>query len=246
MVKILFKTLFAVVVGAVLSMGQAVAAEFTVTVKNLTNGIYFTPLLITAHDGETHLFETGSPASAALQAMAEGGKISGLIEMVGGEDRDTVANPVGDVLPPGGIVSDVYFNTNRTRNRYLSLVAMLLPTNDGFVGLDSLRIPRIPGTYRYYLVGYDAGTEANDERITGGGDPGVPGIPADPGGNAGTGGSGVADTDKNSTVHIHRGVIGDTDSGDGISDLDSTIHRWLNPVAEIVIEVHSRRHGRDH
>ena len=37
------------------------------------------------------------------------------------------------------------------------LAAMLLPTNDGFVGLDSLRIPIIPGRYRYYLLGYDAG-----------------------------------------------------------------------------------------
>ena len=145
MAKILFKTLFAVMVGTVLSLGQAVAAEFTVTVKNLTNGIYFTPLLITAHDGDTHLFETGSPASPALQAMAEGGDISGLVDMVGGEDRDTVANPAGGLLAPGGIVSDVYFNTNRTRNRYLSLTAMLLPTNDGFVGLDSLRIPTHSG-----------------------------------------------------------------------------------------------------
>lgn len=245
MVKILFKTLFALAVGTVLSMGQVVAAEFTVTVKNLTNGIYFTPLLITAHDGDTHLFETGSPASAALQAMAEGGDISGLIEMVGGEDRDTVVNPAGGLLAPGGIVSDVYFSTKRTRNRYLSLTAMLLPTNDGFVGLDSLRIPRIPGTYRYYLVGYDAGTETNDERITGGGDPGVPGIPGAPGGDAGTGGTGVAGADKNSTVHIHRGVIGDNDPVGGISDLNSTIHRWLNPVAEVIIEVHHRRHGRD-
>jgi hypothetical protein len=246
MVKILFKTLFVVVVGTVLSMGQAVAAEFTVTVKNLTNGIYFTPLLITAHDGDAHLFETGSPASAALQAMAEGGNISKLLEMVGGEDRDTKANPAGGLLQPGGIVSDVYFNTNRTRNRYLSLVAMLLPTNDGFVGLDSLRIPRAPGIYKYYLKGYDAGTEANDEIINGGGDPGVPGVPADPGGNAGSGGSSVAGADKNSTVHIHRGIVGDTDPSGGISDLDIAVHRWLNPVAEIVIEVHARRHGRGH
>jgi len=59
---------------------------------------------------------------------------------------------------------------------------MLLRTNDGFVGLDSLRIPRAPGTYSYYLYGYDAGTEANDELITGGGDPNVPGIPAAPAG----------------------------------------------------------------
>ena len=242
--KFFFKTLLALMVGMVLPLGQAMAAEFTVTVKNLTNGIYFTPLLITAHDGDTHLFETGSPASEALQAMAEGGNISGLIEMVGGVDGDTVANPAGDLLPPGGIVSDVYFNTKRTRNRYLSLVAMLLPTNDGFVGLDSLRIPRVPGIYKYYLVGYDAGTEANDERLTGGGAPGVPGIPGAPGGDAGTGGSGASGVDTNSTVHIHRGVVGDTDSKGGISDLNSTIHRWLNPVAEIVIEVLPRRHGR--
>ena len=244
MTKLLFKTLLAVVAGMVLTLGQAVAAEFTVTVKNLTNGIYFTPLLITAHDGDTRLFETGSPASEALQAMAEGGDISKLLAKVGGEDRDTVANPAGGLLTPGGIVSDIYFNTDRTHNRYLSLVAMLLPTNDGFVGLDSLLIPRIPGTYRYYLVGYDAGTEANDERITGGGAPGVPGIPGAPGGDAGTGGTGVSGVDANPTVHIHRGVIGDTDPEGGISDLDSTIHRWLNPVAEIVIEVLPRRHGR--
>jgi len=152
----------AVVACTVLSLGHAAAAEFTVSVKNLTNGTYFTPLLITAHDGDTPLFETGSPASEALQAMAEGGELGGLIEMLGGEDRDTKANPAGGLLQPAGIVSDVYFNTNRTRNRYLSLVAMLLPTKDGFVGLDSLRIPSKAGIYRYYLKGYDAGTEAND------------------------------------------------------------------------------------
>lgn len=239
MTKVLFKTCLALVVGMVLTIGQVMATEFTVTVKNLTNGIYFTPLLITAHDGDTHLFETGSPASPALQAMAEGGDISKLLEMVGGEDRDTVANPAGGLLAPGGIVSDVFFN-RRARNRYLSLTAMLLPTNDGFVGLDALLIPRKPGTYRYYLNGYDAGTEANDERVTGGGDPGVPGIPAAPGGDAGTRGKGVSGADKNSTVHIHRGVVGDTRRRGGISDLNIAIHRWLNPVAEIIIEVPSR------
>ena len=62
-----------------------------------------------------------------------------------------------------------------------ALVAMLLPTNDGFVGMDALEIPTAPGTYLYPLVGFDAGTETNDELITGGGAPGVAGIPADPG-----------------------------------------------------------------
>lgn len=244
MVKLLLKTVLAMALGIVLAAGQAAATEFTVTVKNLTNGIYFTPLLITAHDGGTRLFETGTPASAELQAMAEGGDIAGLTALVGGPDRDTIVNPAGGLLAPGAMVSDVYFNTNRTRHRFLSLVAMLLPTNDGFVGLDSLRIPIIPGRYRYYLLGYDAGTEANDEQITGGGAPGTPGIPADPGGHAGTGGSGAAAFDANPTVHVHRGVVGDTDGEGGISDLDSTVHRWLNPVAEVIIEVHPRKKGK--
>ena len=122
-------------------------------------------------------------------------------------------------------------------------MAMLLPTNDGFVGLDSLRIPRIPGTYTYFLNGYDAGTEANDELIntTDGGTPGVPGIPGAPGEDAGTGGSGAAGVDTNTNVHIHPSVVGDTNPAGGISDLNSTIHRWQNPVAEVIIEVHHRR-----
>jgi len=220
---------------------QALAAEFSVTVKNLTHGTWFTPLLITAHDRHTDLFETGEQASVELRAMAEGGDISGLVGLLGGEDADTVADPNNGLLPPGGVVSDVWLDTDRTRNEYLSILAMLLPTNDGFVGLDSLRIPRIPGTYTYYLNGYDAGTEANDELITGGGAPGVAGIPADPGGNAGTGGTGAVAFDANTYVHIHPSVVGDTDPEGGISDLDGAIHRWLNPVAEVIIEVHHRR-----
>ena len=223
------------------SVCQASAAEFSVTVKNLTHGTWFTPLLITAHDKHTDLFETGESATEALRAMAEGGDISGLLAYVNGRGADSVVDPAGGPLAPGESVRDEFFDTDRTRNRYLSIVAMLLPTNDGFVGLDSLRIPVFPGTYVYYLNGYDAGTEANDELITGGGAPGVPGIPADPGGNAGTGGTGAVAFDANTKVHIHPSVVGDTDPGGGISDLDSVIHRWQNPVAEVIIEVHNRR-----
>jgi len=236
----LLGTFFGLLFLSSFAVGQAAAAEFSVTVKNLTNGTWFTPLLITAHDKYTDVFETGEPASDELQAVAEGGDISGLVSLVGGEDADTVANPAGGLLAPGASVDGVFLDTDRTRNRYLSIVAMLLPTNDGFVGLDSLRIPRIPGTYTYYLNGYDAGTEANDELITGGDAPGVPGIPADPGGNDGTGGTGATGLDANPTVHIHRSVLGDTDPLGGISDLDSTVHRWQNPVAEVIIKVHHR------
>ena len=228
------------------TFGQAFAGRFSVNVKNLTNGINFTPLLITAHDGNTYLFKTGESASAALQAMAEGGDISGLLALVGGADKDTVADPAGGLLGPGQSTGSILLDTGgQKRHRYLSIVAMLLPTNDGFVGLDSLRIPLLPGKYRYPLLGYDAGTEVNDERITGGGAPGAAGIPAAPGGDGGVNGTGVTDIETNTTVHVHRGVVGDDNPEGGKSDLDSSIHRWLNPVAEVIIEVHHRRPADD-
>ena len=168
-------------------------------------------------------------------AVAEGGDISGFLSLLGGEDDDTVANPAGGLLAPGDATT--WTMTTVPERPRLSLVAMLLPTNDGFVGLDSLEIPTAPGSYVFDLLAYDAGSEANDERITGGGAPGVSGIPADPGENGGVSGTGVTTEESNPTVHIHRGVLGDGQAVGGISDLDHTVHRWLNPVARLTIDV---------
>ena len=228
--------------GSLLASGPLLARGLSVEITNLTNATYFTPLLIAAHDPKTDLFEVGQAASYQLQAMAEGGDISGLIADVADAGAEYVADPAGGLLAPGqstkGRLELHGFATSR-----LSIVAMLLPTNDGFVGLDSLKIPRDAGTYIYYLNGYDAGTEANDEIITGGGT-GIPGIPADPGGNAGTGGVSEVGPDYNPTVHIHRGILGDMDPLGGTSDLDSRIHRWQNPVARIILKV--TRDGHPH
>ncbi|TCK18909.1 spondin N [Thiogranum longum] len=226
------------ITGLVLAGGlsaTAQARELTVEVTNLTNGIYYTPLLVSTHNGNTDLFEPGEPASASLQAMAEGGDISGLISDLKTADADISADPAEGLLGPGETAT-AYLKTHK-RNRYLSIVAMLLPTNDGFMGLDAQRIPKRRGTYTYYINGYDAGTEANSEIINGGGAPGVPGIPADPGGNSGTGATGVTDSEQNSLVHIHRGVLGDMDANGGISDLNAAVHHWLNPVAKVTVTV---------
>ena len=80
--KYFLRILVAVSLGMQLIAGQAMAGKIFVTVKNLTNGLYFTPLLITAHDKDTHLFELGTQASVELQAMAEGGDIFLLTQLV--------------------------------------------------------------------------------------------------------------------------------------------------------------------
>lgn len=212
------------------------AADYSIEVINLTHGNHFTPLLIAAHPADSHIFQSGQAASASVQAMAEGGDISGIESDLGALGVDMLANPAGGLLAPGSSASGS-LSTTSASNTQLSVVAMILPTNDAFIGLDSVTLPTAAGTYSYYLNGYDAGTEANDEIINGGGAPGNPGIPAAPGGDGGTSGTGVAGADANNHVHIHRGVLGDTDATGGASDLNSTIHRWLNPVAKVIVTV---------
>ncbi len=211
------------------------AVDFTVRVDNLTNGIYFTPLLVAAHTEDSRLFAAGEAASPSLQAMAEGGDISGLAGELAAISATVVENPAGGLLAPAQNTSAA-LNTDGTDNVRLSVVAMMLPTNDGFIGLNAVEIPTAAGTYVWNVSAYDAGTEANDEVVNGGGAPGVAGIPAAPGGS-GSGASGAAPADSNTTVHIHRGALGDTDATGGVSDLDARVHRWLNPVARVTVTV---------
>jgi hypothetical protein len=211
---------------------QAHAVDVEVEVQNLTRGIYFTPLLVTAHTPDQSLFNVGEAASAELQAMAEGGDISGLETAAMAISADMVANPAGGLLMPTASTTATF--TTADTNTALSIVGMLLPTNDGFFGLNSWPIPQEAGTYTVYLNAYDAGTEANDE-IRGGGAPGAPGMPVPPPLEdlIGTGGSGVTTTINNAMVHIHPGNLGDADMMGG----QNTVQRWLNPVAKVTVTV---------
>lgn len=217
------------------SFSQAV--EFDVEISNATQGVFFTPLLVAAHAGDASVFTLGTEASAELQAMAEGGSIDGLADNLSAAGATLVTNPAEGLLAPGASTTAMLNTDNAEDNMYLSIVAMMLPTNDGFVGLRNWKIPTEPGTYRVNLNAYDAGTEANDE-IEGSGAPGEAGFPA-PGpvaATTGTGGTGVADVTAEGFVHIHRGVLGDADDEGGMSDI-TFAHRWLNPVAQVVITV---------
>lgn len=230
-----------------LASGVANAAQWDVTVTNLTHGNHFAPLLLTAHDHDTHIFQAGEPASVPVEHMAECGHLNPLLATaeVGPADNDTIANPAGGPLAPGASTMATIM-TNDAGISHLTVVAMILPTNDGFVGLDSQHIPTEAGTYTYYLNGYDAGTEGNDETINPNGPASctyteVGMIPVAPGGDADSGGVGVVlpgDPDTNTNIHIHRGVLGESEATTGgASDLINSIHRWQNPVAKVVVTV---------
>ena len=221
---------------ALLTSTSLFASEVEVKITNLTKGIYFTPLLVSAHNAEAKLFTAGEAASSALQKMAEGGDIADLATNLTGAGATNIENPAGALLAPGANTTATLNIDDTLGNDYLSIVAMMLPTNDGFIALNSAKIPSEAGTYMYTLNAYDAGTEANDEIINGAGAPNSAGIPAAPDGTAGTGASGLTSTVEG-FVHIHRGNVGDFDSIAGVSDLNAQTHRFLNPVASVIVVV---------
>lgn len=224
------------VISASLFSAHSFAQDLEITVQNLTQGMYYTPLIIAAHDSNARLFEVGAMATPELKSMAEGGDISGLATILAGVNADIVENPASGPLAP--TMSTETMLMTSANNNYLSLAAMLLPTNDGFVGLDSWMIPQEAGTYHIYLNAYDAGTEANNELVSpdGGAALGIPPAPFILG-TTGTNGTGITNDESNGYVHIHRGNIGDDDAMGGKSDVDNTIHRWLNPVAKVTVVV---------
>jgi Spondin_N len=272
------KTSIASALLAALALSSNASAQtIDISITNLTHAQHFTPRLVIAHDSSIDAFEPGVEASSALAWLAEAGVIDdaqsidssgqNFEALLGPVDNDNTSNTwhrFDGLVAPSTTVSYPFDTMDKP---YLSILAMLVPTNDAFVGLDSIAIPTEPGTYTYTLHAYDAGTELNDElnstrtdivaqggaALGGYGVPGVAGVGASPV-PLGTGGTGVAvtvgfDQDGNAIganevvdgtdgpVHIHRNVLGDTSLTDGASDLQSTEHRWLNPVARVTITI---------
>ena len=91
---------------------------------------------------------------------------------------------------------------------------MLIPTNDGFFALQNLRLPRGGKALVQYSIGFDAGSEPNDERCIN-----IPGpVCGGEGASLGVDGEGY--------VHIHGGIH-------GIADFEPPTYDFRNPVARL-------------
>lgn len=230
-------------------INQLQAAVFDITITNLTTGMHFSQMLVTAHIENDPLFTPGQLASNSIETMAES---ESLLDFgsIANTDLDTFkpAFPTSNLLNPGEKTSTVTLNTDSTANAnhtHLSIVGRLIPTNDGFVGLNSYKVPTTVGTYQIFMNAWDAGTESNDENILstlqGNTNTGIPQHTELSFNNSGSGLSFASDENANKIgVHIHRGNLGDlltNGSSDDVSDLDRRIHRFMNPVAMVTITV---------
>ena len=189
------------------------AGVYAVSITNLTRGVSFTPVLVATHQQSVRIYNVGEAPSDALAAMAEGGDTGPLAAMITATPKASVASSSG-LLDPGQTVT-VKVASLKGSN-HMSLAAMMLPTNDGFIGVTDVPLPNGKEVVTYLSNGHDAGSEPNDELCAS-----IPGpICQGEGGSPGVGGEGF--------VHIHAGIH-------GIGNLVASEYDWRNPVARITV-----------
>jgi hypothetical protein len=209
--------------------GRAGEALYRVTVHNLTEGQPFTPPVAAVHRRAVALFEVGDAASFEVKEIAENGNIAPLVELASTNrhvvDATVTPGAAGPVMPGETVQFEV---EARTGAKYLSIVAMLVCTNDGFTGANTVRLPRAVGTSETLdAYGYDAGTEVNTEAWPDLVPPCGPLTGFDSMGQ----GTGMSDPAlfEGGVVRMHPGISGG-------ADLDASVHGWNGPVARIVVE----------
>jgi hypothetical protein len=205
-------------------------ATYEVTIENLTSsGQWFTPPVIATHRPSTGMFTVGDPASFEVKEIAENGNLGPMQDALAADKHvDEVVTATSGSPPPLAPGSSVTVNISGDRGRkYLSFVSMLICTNDGFTGADTLRLPKKVGdTVEMYTNAYDAGTEINTEDFADIVPPcqGLVGVTSE---DDGTGMSNP-DLAEDGVIRMHLGVAG----GD---DLVPGVHGWTDPVGHITI-----------
>lgn len=184
-----------------------------VTITNLTpaGSQPLSPPLFVVHSSKADLWSVGEVATHPVATIAEdadnGPAESAFAQLPGVDDVFTGA---GGAIPPGA--SRTYTVESSGKFDRLSVLTMLVNTNDGFTGLDSEHLRGNGGTRS--VMAYDAGSEANNE-LTGF----IPGpccnhpFVRDPEGEL---------------IRMHEGIT-------GRGDLDPATYGWSGPVARIEV-----------
>jgi hypothetical protein len=207
------------------------AGTYEVTITNLTGGQPFTPALAATHKGNDGFFQVGGPASLGIQEIAENGNLAPMINRVEG-DRDFLTHVVKEgetgvppVMPGETVSFDIVADPPHS---FLSWASMLICTNDGFTGVNKLKLPDTVGqSVTVETQAYDAGTELNTELFADLVPPCGPLTGQDSMGQ-GTGMTNPA-LAEGGVIHHHAGIT-------GVGDLVPEIHDWDNPVAVITVE----------
>ncbi len=181
---------------------------YDVTVMNINSGKQgLSPLVIATHPASAHAWQLGQVASPGTALLAR----EGMPDMLAAElqSQATAVMTTGAHLLPGdGITVRITAKDGDT----LSAATMLIETNDGFTGLDS--VPLTDGTTE--TVAYDAGAEDNTELAVD--------VPGPPFGGKFHG----PNTTPPQPISLHPGITGKADV--------TPDFKWTGPVARFTIK----------
>ncbi len=205
---------------------------YEVTITNLTPGQPLTPPLLVTHSENAGFFTVGEMASNGIQQLSENGNSEPLVKMLQGKTgiSDVVQGtaplvPANDPGNTGLNYSETFAISAEGDMRYLSFASMLVCTNDGFAGIDSVKLPYYKQK-TVYAMAYDARTEMNTEDFADMVPPcqGVIGI------SSGEDGSGSSNPElaEDGIIIPHAGIMGN-------ADLLKDVHSWGNPAVKIDI-----------
>ena len=204
---------------------------YEVTLRNLAGSQPISPPVVVTHDRDTRFWQRGQEAAAELIAIAEDGDpgpaTAWLSGLAGVTDVVNVGQPLTRRGTTFGDFSDtVTITITAAPGDRLSLAGMLICTNDGFVGLDSVRLKSSKRTTVRYARAYDAGSEVNTERSEDIVDPcsalGPVALDGDDNGNDNDG------PDADGVVTRHRGIVGESDL--------LPAHNWRSRVVQVSIK----------
>ncbi len=155
----------------------ATAIPVRVSIENLapSDGLVVTPLWVGFHDGSFDYFDVGQPGSMIVERLAEDGATGPITAAFTGSVQGTIGGAglgpgTPPVIPPGTVATQT-FNINAS-SRYFSYGAMIVPSNDAFIGNDNpLAFSLFDSNNNFVgadfiITGnrvWDAGTEDNDE-----------------------------------------------------------------------------------
>jgi len=154
---------------ALLSLGASAQAATLIEVRaDVTGPVGLAPFIVGFSDGSFDIFDTGSAASAALETLAETGAPSGFAPPSGGALLGPGVGPGSPpIFAPGAMASTIFSVADG--DGMLNLAAMLLPSNDWFIGNgNALDVSSLLGaangtTLSFDFINvYDAGTELED------------------------------------------------------------------------------------
>ncbi|MCY4045540.1 MAG: spondin domain-containing protein [Cellvibrionales bacterium] len=196
---------------------KGTAQTFEVSLTNLTFNQPLSPPVVILHDKGYSAFTEGEPASVGLEALAEGGSTSQLINEISAYSG-TISYTKGSMIQPGQSIT-VNVGTDLA-NPKLTVVSMLENTNDAFTGIGSFDLSNTSMTINGPV--WDSGTEVNDERAS-----------TIPGPVAGGQGFNSERVEAPNVVTFHQGVI--TQAGGLADSVLNESHRFDQPAIKITI-----------